>query len=145
MALEEDEVVRKALKALSRRAPTEQERLDTIKALEALEETSDRAMVVLAVAMVEDSLKLMLMMCFRSDLGADKMDSLFEADRPLSSLSAKINLAYALSLIGNNLRQDLDWLKDIRNQCAHAQFHIDFSTKENYRCDRSVIRIKDDW
>jgi hypothetical protein len=50
MAAEEGEVIRKALKDLSRRAPTEQERLDTRKALEALEETSDSAMIVLSVA-----------------------------------------------------------------------------------------------
>jgi hypothetical protein len=101
----DSELVRAALKKLSKRIATEQERLDTIKALE---EMSDQAMVVLTVAMLEDSLKLLLTKCFRPDLSTDKMDSLFGSDRPLSSFFAKINLAHVLSLIGNNLRHDLD-------------------------------------
>jgi DNA-binding MltR family transcriptional regulator len=123
----EGESVRTALRALSRRLPTGNELYDTINALEA---GSDRALVVLSTAMLEGSLKLTLLMCFRQGLSADRTDALFGSDKALSSFSAKINLAYALSLIGNNLRHDLDWLRDIRNQCAHAQFHIDFGTKE---------------
>jgi hypothetical protein len=35
-----------------------------------------------------------------------------------------------VALIGDNLKNDLDWIRDIRNQFAHSTFHIDFKTAE---------------
>jgi hypothetical protein len=41
-------------------------------------------------------------------------------DAPLATFSAKIRLAYALSIFGSSTRDDLDTIREIRNAFAHS-------------------------
>jgi len=49
-------------------------------------------------------------------------DDLFGFDAPFGTFSAKIRLAYAFRLIDQDLRDDFDRVRDIRNAFAHAPF-----------------------
>lgn len=44
---------------------------------------------------------------------------LFRHNGPLSTFSARLDMAFALYLIGEKTRHDLDIIRDIRNDFAH--------------------------
>jgi DNA-binding MltR family transcriptional regulator len=54
----------------------------------------------------------------------------FSAYGPLSSLSGKIDFAALLGLFGEDSRQDLHKMREIRNLFAHSHKKISFDTKE---------------
>lgn len=55
-------------------------------------------------------------------------ERLFKGYGPLSSFSAKIDIAYALDLIPEGLRRDLHAIRDIRNEFAHTSERLHFDT-----------------
>jgi hypothetical protein len=78
----------------------------------------ERAAVVLGAARVDLGIEELLKKILRPNPGGS--DDLFEGDRPLSTFSAKIALAYRLSLIENDLERALQLVRRIRNEFAHA-------------------------
>jgi DNA-binding MltR family transcriptional regulator len=63
-------------------------------------------------------------------LSIEERDRLFTGTGPLSSFSTKIQLAYAMGIIGKKVRHDLDTIREMRNAMAHASKQINFETKE---------------
>jgi DNA-binding MltR family transcriptional regulator len=61
-------------------------------------------------------------------LSKEEGDRLFVGSAPLSSFSAKIQVAYAIGLIGPKATHDLDRIREIRNAFAHAKVSITFDT-----------------
>ena len=49
---------------------------------------------------------------------------------PLREFNAKIAMGRALGIYDNRMRDDLRWIKDIRNAFAHVRFKVDFGTPE---------------
>jgi DNA-binding MltR family transcriptional regulator len=82
---------------------------------------NERAGAIVAVAFLEDVLSDAISTRFRPlTEGARKL--VFETGgAPLSSLSAKIHIAYALGLISSAAREDLLKLKAVRNLFAHER------------------------
>ncbi len=79
---------------------------------------SDRACVILAAAMLEQALDVLL----RARLApvASQTDSLFDgAYAPISTFSAKIDLAFRIGLLPASLARDLHLVRKIRNDFAH--------------------------
>ena len=69
-----------------------------------------------------------------------KNDNLFKqmlnGNGPLATFSSKIDLAYSLALIDENVHQDLHLLKKIRNEFAHLPGKLSFENpKIKSRCD----------
>jgi DNA-binding MltR family transcriptional regulator len=60
---------------------------------------------------------------------------LFEGYGPISSFSAKIDIAYALDIITEAIFDDLKTIKDIRNEFAHPKDleFLSFSSQEVFR------------
>ena len=54
---------------------------------------------------------------------SDAPKSLFEGNGPFSTLSSKIDVAYALGLLSSEERRELHLLRKIRNEFAHAVDH----------------------
>lgn len=77
---------------------------------------SDRAAALLAGIVAEGYTETLLRGFTRT--GSD-VDRLFDIYGPLSSFSARINVAYAFGLIDEHLRSDLDYIKRVRNYFAH--------------------------
>jgi len=79
---------------------------------------SDRAAVILSVALLENSLQNLLLAHFIPMPSSN--DALFDGpNAPLSNFDAKINLAYRLGVITNQFCRDLHILRKIRNEFAH--------------------------
>jgi len=89
----------------------------------------DRSFAIIAAVEVERALERRLFYHF--DFKRRDEEELFiGAQAPLSSLSAKIKIAYALALIDNDMRADLDAIRTIRNVFAHAEKPYTFETQE---------------
>jgi DNA-binding MltR family transcriptional regulator len=90
----------------------------------------DRAAAILLVAQVERFLEVAIVA--RLSRGRDEatVESLVGRDGPLSTFSSKIRLAYAMGLIEDIERDDLDKLREIRNLFAHAMRPVTFDTDQ---------------
>lgn len=79
---------------------------------------SDRACVVLTVAMLDHALETLLKAQLVATSAAE--DELLEgAYKPISTFNAKIDLAYRLGLISAQFCRDLHTIRKIRNDFAH--------------------------
>lgn len=115
----------KALKDLTTRKPTEEE-YDLI-AEEVTAEGRDRGAALVTSAALERSLKKFIksrMVPLSSTLEIN----LFERDAPLSTFSKLIRVAYAFGLIDAKIRQECDYIREIRNAFAHVPAAVSFDT-----------------
>ena len=85
---------------------------------ELMEETSDRAAVIVGTAMIDDSLKSLLKGWFCPSPIANE-DGLLGQERALSSLNARIRIAYRLRLIDLEFAEALHEVRELRNAYAH--------------------------
>jgi hypothetical protein len=85
--------------------------------------------VLLGAAIADQQLKNALLTKMRK-LSRKLEKELFTGYGPLSSLSAKIALAYALGLIDNITRSRLTVARKVRNEFAHAEDVITFQHPE---------------
>jgi len=88
---------------------------------------TDRASAIVSSSLLEELLER-LILAFLMDNEKTKRD-LFDGIAPLSTMSAKINIAYHLGLIGKNEYEDLKFIKNIRNDFAHSFETINFETQ----------------
>ena len=86
-------------------------------ALQMLEERG-RGAVLVGVARVDTALEHLLQAVMTA--GEDRRDSLFQPDRPLGSLGAKVALARRLGLIDEPVAQAINALRKLRNTFAHS-------------------------
>lgn len=93
---------------------------ESAKLFETLLNESERGLVLAGVAFLDDALRELLTAAFRGDLSKQDRKQLFTHFGPLSSLSSRTVLAYALNLIDERTRLSLDHLRTkIRNHFAH--------------------------
>lgn len=59
-------------------------------------------------------------------IDGDIQDKLFAADRPLSTFSSRINIAYSLGLLTKSEYNDLNRVRHIRNEFAHSLHGLTF-------------------
>lgn len=78
---------------------------------------SERAAVILAAARMDVLLYQLISKVLLPNTG--KGDELFDGDTPLSTFSAKINLAHRLRLIAPDLARALHLFRKVRNDFAH--------------------------
>lgn len=90
-----------------------------------LDGESDRAAAILAAAYFEDRLRDAIMTKF-VDLNRKFRDKIFKGYGPLSTFSAKGDIAYALGLYDQKTRKGLHTVRKIRNRFAHASKPIEF-------------------
>jgi hypothetical protein len=86
-------------------------------ALQMLEERG-RGAVLVGVARVDTAIEHLLQAVMTP--GDDRRDNLFQPDRPLGSLGAKVSLAHRLGLIDAPVEKSLHALRKLRNDFAHS-------------------------
>lgn len=93
---------------------------------------SDRGCVIFGTALLSESLEELLRASFRrGPEDAKLIDSLFEGYAPLSTFSAKLQLAYALGILPRHLREKIELVRRIRNEFAHESGPLSF---DDSRC-----------
>lgn len=106
-----------SLKALKRHGRSEIEPADCLLIMEELIADSDRAAIIIAVSILEDSLGAGIRCYF---MMPESSDALLSNGGPLSTFAAKIEMARQLGLVAEREANHLKVLKDIRNVCAHS-------------------------
>jgi len=86
--------------------------------LNEIKNESDRAAVILGAAKIDDVLAQLIKKFLLPNVSSK--DELMEDDGPISSFSARINIAYRLGLIDNELTRNLHLIRKTRNEFAHA-------------------------
>lgn len=90
----------------------------------------DRANALVALAVLDQALQLALEKALPRKDAKIEME-LFEGDgAPLRDISSKIKIAYALSIIGDETKKDLNRLRLVRNVFAHSPKKLTFETSE---------------
>src|SRR6185369_4843044 len=92
---------------------------DSTRLITTLLEESDRGLVLAGAAFLDDARSELLAATLRVNLSKKDKDSLFTHSGPLSSMSSRSLVAYALELIDEDMRKSLDQLRKIRNHYAH--------------------------
>lgn len=85
---------------------------------------SDRACALMAAAFLDDQLKELLSANFVDDKSV--RNRLLDQRGPLATFSSRIDMAYALGLIGKKALYDLNILRKIRNEFAHTAAPLSF-------------------
>lgn len=85
---------------------------------EEFEKESERACVILATAMLDQALEAILKARL-VPISSPKDELLEDVYAPISSFSARINLAHRIGLISVKFSRDLHIIRDIRNDFAH--------------------------
>lgn len=100
----------------------------------AWDDETDRGLALVMAAYFDDLLDDLLRRSLIDDSGV--AERLLGVDRPLSAFSAKIELAYGLGMITQQLYKSLHQIREIRNHFAHAGEARDFNdTGIKDRCD----------
>jgi hypothetical protein len=113
---------------------------------------SDRAAAILAASYLDSYLEE----CIKFFLVDDPyIEKLFKGTSPLSTFSSRIDMAFALGLITEEIKKNLDYIRKIRNHFAHyptvtsfTDSHVrnlcsNFSFLEKYE-DGTTRNIADD-
>lgn len=97
--------------------------------IQSLLKESDRGCVILGAAMLDELLEeLLTSFCRQAPQDVkSSVKPLFRGFAPLSTFSARIQVAYALGILPNHVRDDLEIIRRIRNDCAHDWEQLDFS------------------
>jgi hypothetical protein len=123
-------VRKRTIHDLSRIGPADLNELEQI--WDEFDKGPHRVAALLATAFVENALEYAIAQRFSqiSNTRPEEFESLFRYPQCLSSLGAKIDIGYAIGVYGPLVRGDLDTIRIIRNQFAHARILIDFDTAE---------------
>jgi hypothetical protein len=128
----------KALEALNQlidAQPTHDHFADFIKETNA--EKNDRGAAILLATNVENALQGALTRMFRTRSNIRK---LFGVNSPLGAFSNKIEVGYALGILGQQTKANLDIIRTVRNAFAHAKIPITFETDQvKNACSHLVI------
>jgi hypothetical protein len=93
---------------------------------ERYESSDDRSCAILCASYVDDCLDVMIRNALMGN--KDAIDGLLSDMMPLSSFSAKINIAFCLNLVHDTVYEDLHRIRKIRNAFAHRVADLTFGT-----------------
>jgi DNA-binding MltR family transcriptional regulator len=92
---------------------------DAARLVEDLERETDRGVALLAVAFLDDVLDLLLRASFVDD--SEAVNRLIGPGRPLESFGSRAHISYCMGLLGLDVYNDINLIREIRNDFAHRQ------------------------
>lgn len=96
--------------------------------LDELLQGSDRSCAILGGVFLDEYLQRLIGGFLIDD--KEVSDGLFGIEKPLSTFSSRIKIAYALGLICKETYRDLNRIRNIRNVFAHTMHGLDFSHED---------------
>lgn len=105
--------------------PSDEAILRSASLVAEIENQTDRGAAIVAVAWIEEALVAAIQAFVDKNKAA--WDRLFRKGGPMSSLSAKIDLARLLAMTSDAIHSDLHMLREIRNEFAHSVLDRDNS------------------
>jgi DNA-binding MltR family transcriptional regulator len=95
-----------------------------------LKDLDDRSMVLTLVAYLEDMLAFTIATRFLGNMTMTTLSNIFTGYGPLSTMSVKIAIGKAMSIIDHETSSDIEVIKSIRNDCAHVYQEVSFSNDD---------------
>lgn len=131
-----------ASKKILKEAPTPEQ---VEQALSGLDQLSHRDAAIIGLAHLDRALEFRLRHFTRPDtaFNSDERNALWGNRGVVGSISAKIAVAYAFSVIGPNTKEGLVKLNDIRNVFAHSIVEVSFDDERLVSDIRSLPHIAD--
>ncbi|MCE7982443.1 MAG: hypothetical protein DYG89_14715 [Caldilinea sp. CFX5] len=100
--------------------------------IQELEAQTDRGAAIIGASLIDKQLEEAIRVRLLCNSATKE---LFKLSGPMHSFSAKINLAFALGLYGSHVYNDLNLIRKIRNDFAHFEIPINFTTQSiSNRC-----------
>lgn len=93
-------------------------------------DSDDWPTMIMVTTFLDITLEFALNCKFERELSKTQLNELFDGTGPLATFSSKIALAYALGLLTEDQRHDLQIIKTIRNKAAHRISAISFTENE---------------
>jgi len=90
---------------------------------------ADASHVIVTVAALEDLLEQALLSRMHN-IPKEVYERLFTGYGPLSSFSAKIDLAFALEMFDEEISRDFHALRELRNEFAHTKTMLHFGSND---------------
>lgn len=106
--------------------PSDEAIARSLALVQEVENQSDRGVAIVGVAWIEEALVDAIQAFLEQHKPA--WDRLFRKSGPLSSLSAKIDLARLLAMTSDVIHSDLHILREVRNEFAHSILDRDHTT-----------------
>jgi DNA-binding MltR family transcriptional regulator len=99
---------------------------------------SDRAVIILLGTLIDDT--LMHQISQRLSFSPSQLDvaQIFRFEGPLGTFSARAEIARLFGIINDDLYQQIDTVRELRNACAHSRYVLRFS---NPVISNVVLRI----
>lgn len=117
--------LRSALSAITRQMPEDQYNFQYIARLAA---QPARSTALAGSAYLEHGLRTAITNYLRNTLSEAEQERLFASDAaPLATFADRINLAFALGILGNDSRSDFNAIRLIRNVFAHSVIDVEFN------------------
>src|SRR5256714_14391096 len=92
---------------------------DAARLVSDLESETDRGVALLAVALLDDVLDVLLRASCVDD--SEGVNRLIGPGRPLESFGSRAHVAYCMGLLGADVYSDINLIREIRNDFAHRQ------------------------
>jgi len=137
----QEEVYQHFLEQVARKIP-EWEKLSS-DLQPAFEGQTARGIGIVGAALIEAELKRFIIAHLvnsgkESRDPSRKMSSLFERGQAMESFGAQISLAYLVGLVGEDVYHDLDSIREIRNDFAHAIWYVE-KTRKGKRQTKEIV------
>lgn len=107
------------------------------------QQRNDRSFAVIGAAMVDAYLINLLRRAMSENITKSEIDDMFDYRNPLGAMSAKIKIAFAFGLIDKMLRDNLDNIRNIRNEFAHGLYYKGDKTSDAIRVSFDAKTIVD--
>lgn len=91
---------------------------------------ADASYVIVSASIIEDWLTMAIKSKLRPGMSLNFEARIFRNYGPLSTFSSRIDIAYAMEIISDEMFDDLRAIKDVRNAFAHAKQVIFFGSDE---------------
>jgi hypothetical protein len=116
--------LRAALLSLTRQMPEDQYHFEHISRLAA---QSARSTAIAGAAYLEHGLRAAIIRYLRNTLSDAEQERLFVGDSAtLATFADRINIAFALGILGEDIRSDFNVIRQIRNVFAHSVLDVEF-------------------
>lgn len=93
--------------------------------MRSFDKESDRSAAIIAGVVLDEALRDALQETFVDEMSNNEDDRLFEGYGPLSTFSARIDIAFAIGLFGPRTKATFHLLRRVRNEFAH-RLGLDF-------------------
>ncbi len=133
-----------ARKQLSARSRTDIKSLDDSEAFtQELQGGSDRAAALIAASFLDTYLLSIFEALFYFRNEQDRKKLLSDANAPVSSMSARARLAFAMEIIDEQTFELIETIRYVRNAFAHSVTHMNFQTAEVHKICMALPRTPD--